>query len=204
MPITAALTTLELPMPPAIPRTSIICNTPRPAMDITVNNMSSPGNAIQASTNLCTARSNLPPRNPEMPPIRAATTTVRTLAAKPTTMERRAPTMRRLKKSRPNWSVPSGYWADGPCSLSAKCISQYGKGASVSAKILTRINIRMTIPLTVPSGFSFTILIKKSANWERFFRSLIGAGIPVASLILLILPPTGSEPWGLYKDKSCR
>ena len=40
------LTTLEPPRPPDIPRTTIICGTPRPTRDITVNNMSSPGKAI--------------------------------------------------------------------------------------------------------------------------------------------------------------
>ena len=37
----------------------MICGRPRPTRDIMVSNSSSPGNAIQASTNLCTARSNV-------------------------------------------------------------------------------------------------------------------------------------------------
>ena len=74
---------------------------PRPTIDMTVSNRSSPGKAIQASTNLCTARSSLPPKNPELPPISTATTTFSVVAARPTINESRAPWMRRLKKSRP-------------------------------------------------------------------------------------------------------
>ena len=79
-----------------------------------VSNSSSPGNAIQASTKRCTAKSSLPPRNPDVPPIRVATTTFSVVAARPTTSEIRAPNSRRLNRSRPNWSVPSRWRADGP------------------------------------------------------------------------------------------
>ena len=70
-------------MPPVIPRTRNYLWHTRPTMDIIVSNRSSPGKAIQASTNLCTLRSSLPPRNPEVPPIRMATTTLRAVAARP-------------------------------------------------------------------------------------------------------------------------
>ena len=58
--------------------------------------------------------------------------------------------------------------------------------------------------LAVPSGFSLTSLVKKSASIVRLFGSLIADGIPVVSLILVILPSTYSEPWGPNKDKSGR
>ena len=56
-------------MPPTTPSTTMSCTIPRPVIDMTVSNSSSPGNDIQASTNLCTTRSSLPPMNPEVPPI---------------------------------------------------------------------------------------------------------------------------------------
>ena len=52
-------------MPPNMPITITICNIPRPTIDITVNRMSSPGKASQASTSLCTTMSYLPPKNPK-------------------------------------------------------------------------------------------------------------------------------------------
>ena len=148
-------------MPPAIPRTTMICNRPCPAMDMMVNNRSRPGKAIQASTNLCTPRSSLPPMNPEAPPTRTATTTLRAVAARPTVSEIRAPTISRVRRSRPNWSVPSRYSADGPCILSSMFTSSYGKRVRTSAKIATKIKINTIIPLIVPSGFSLTSLTKE-------------------------------------------
>ena len=71
-------------MPPVTPSTTMICGTPRPTSDMMVSNSSSPGNAIQASTNLCAAKSNLPPKNPDGPPISTATTTLTAVAARPT------------------------------------------------------------------------------------------------------------------------
>ena len=78
-------------MPPAMPSTTMSCKIPRPVIDMTVNSSSSPGNDIQASTNLCTTKSSLPPRNPDVPPISPATTTFRVVAANPTNSEMRAP-----------------------------------------------------------------------------------------------------------------
>ena len=75
----------------------MICGIPRPTRDITVNSSSSPGKAIQASTNLCAARSARPPKNPDVPPIRTATTTLTVVAANPTVNETRAPWMMRLR-----------------------------------------------------------------------------------------------------------
>ena len=140
----------------------MICGNPRPTSDIIVSNSSSPGNAIQASTNLCTARSSLPPKNPEMPPIINATTTLMVVAARPTVSEIRAPKTRRLSRSRPNWSVPSRYRLEGACIRSTMFTSSCGNGASTSAKIATRINSRMTTPAVMLSGFSLTNLTKNS------------------------------------------
>ena len=95
-----------------------------------VNNTSSPGIAIQASTNRCTVKSTRPPKNPEVPPIRVATTTFRAVAARPTVNESRAPWMRRLNKSRPIWSVPIRCRNDEPCILSIKFISANLYGAN--------------------------------------------------------------------------
>ena len=74
-------------MPPAIPSTTMIWSSPCPTIDMMVNNSSSPGKAIQASTKRCSARSTLPPRNPEVPPIRTATSTLSAVAARPTVKE---------------------------------------------------------------------------------------------------------------------
>ena len=53
-----------------------------------VMSRSSPGNAIQASTNLCVTMSSLPPTNPDRPPTAVATTTTATaVAAKPTSSD---------------------------------------------------------------------------------------------------------------------
>ena len=76
MSMTALLTRREPPMPPDIPSTRMSCGTPLPTIDMMVSNSSSPGIAIQASTNRCTTRSNLPPKNPEAPPISTATATL--------------------------------------------------------------------------------------------------------------------------------
>ena len=89
--MTAPRTTRELLMPEETPRTTMICRRPCPAMDMIVSKSSSPGNDIQASTNLCTARSSFPPINPAVPPISTATTTCSVVAARPTNNERRAP-----------------------------------------------------------------------------------------------------------------
>ena len=62
MPITAPRTTLEPPMPPAIPRTRMIGSKPCPTTDMIVSRISSPGKAIQASTKRCTTRSSFPPK----------------------------------------------------------------------------------------------------------------------------------------------
>ena len=56
-----------------------------------VMSSSSPGNAIQASTNLCVSRSSRPPTNPDSPPTTVATSTATVVAAKPTSSDRRAP-----------------------------------------------------------------------------------------------------------------
>ena len=56
-----------------------------------VMSRSSPGKAIQASTNLCVTMSNLPPTNPDRPPTAVATSTATAVAAKPTSSDRRAP-----------------------------------------------------------------------------------------------------------------
>ena len=108
MPITAARTTRELATPEASPSMPMICGMPWPMMVMTVSSSSRPGNDIQASTRRCTARSSLPPTNPATPPISSDTTTLRVVAANPTASDTRAPYSRRLKTSRPMWSVPSG------------------------------------------------------------------------------------------------
>ena len=132
-----------------------------------------------------------------MPPTRTATITLRAVAARPTVSEIRAPTIRRLRRSLPNWSVPSRYSADGPCILSSMFTSSYGKRARESAKIATKIKINTIIPLIVPSGFSLTSLTKKSASRERFFGSIAEDCMSVASFIsrplrgFLLLDTTG-------------
>ena len=52
----------------------------------------------------------------------------------------------------------------------------------------------MIIPLTVPSGFSLTSLVKKSASRERLFGALAADGIPVALLILAVFPLFITDP----------
>ena len=110
-------------MPPDTPSTMMICAMPRPAIDMIVSSNSSPGNAIQASTKRCVTRSSRPPMKPVVPPISTATTTVRAVAVSPTVSDSRAPWMRRLSRSRPTWSVPSRYWAEGACRRSRRWIS---------------------------------------------------------------------------------
>ena len=91
MPMTAPRTTRELLIPEDIPRITMICSRPCPAIDMIVSNSSRPGNDIHASTNRCTKRSSLPPMNPALPPISTATTTCSVVAARPTNNEMRAP-----------------------------------------------------------------------------------------------------------------
>ena len=91
MPMTALRAMREPPMPPLMPSTSMVCSSPWPTSDITVIRMSSPGKAIQASTNRCTTISSLPPKNPVVVPISIATTMLILVAARPTTSDTRAP-----------------------------------------------------------------------------------------------------------------
>jgi hypothetical protein len=51
-----------------------------------------------------------------------------------------------------------------------------------------KIKINMIILLILPSGFSLTSLIKKSASRERLFGAISTDRIPVASLMFPVSP----------------
>ena len=109
-----------------------------------------------------------------MPPTRSATNTLRVVAARPTTKKIRASKIRRLRRSRPNWSVPRRCRDGGalqPVYQVEFVISH--TGSTHRQRCATTIKIRMMSPLIVPSGFSCHSRMKKSANRPRRSDSLI-------------------------------
>src|SRR3989454_10100494 len=76
-------------------------------------------------------------------PISRPTTTPRPTAMMPTAIDVTAPTITRERMSRPYWSVPKGWAADGPCSRPPIDI------ASGSAGVQTRLSVAVATRATV-------------------------------------------------------
>ena len=133
-------------------RISLISDPPSAVTMISAS--SKVGNAISMSAPRMTIVSTRPPRNPATMPRGTPTAKPKTTEARPTSSDTRAPQMIRLRRSRPNSSVPSQWPSTAPGPLRTaweNCADGLRGAMSGAAAAMTIIATASSAPMPMGS-----------------------------------------------------